>query len=134
LQEPTVLQAKRYGIYSCAASDTLRSAAWRIVDEYISALVVLDEAGRLAGVITRTDLLRARQEHESWATKTVGEFMSANVVTVPVDARLPQVRQLMTEHRIHRVVVVDDDKKPVAVISTADLVYHMTKMVPRPQS
>ena len=38
--------------------DTLLSAALRMLNEKIGALPVVDEAGRLVGIITETDLLK----------------------------------------------------------------------------
>ena len=55
----TVLDAKRLGIYSCRTDDTLEEVARRIAEEDISGMVVVDDQGYLAGVITRIDLLRA---------------------------------------------------------------------------
>lgn len=132
--EPTVLQAKRFGILSCRPDESLGAVAWRMVDEYISALVVLAPDGSLAGVISRTDLLRARLDCADWPQEPVHAHMSTDVVTVHTNASLKETCRLMVTRHIHRVVVVDDAARPVAVISSADLVYHMTKLVPRPHS
>ena len=62
----TVLQAKRFGVFTCSKNDTLLEAAQRMVEEDISALVVVDENGFLNGIITRTDLLKAFVSLENW--------------------------------------------------------------------
>jgi CBS domain-containing protein len=126
----TVMQAKRLGVLTCAPDDTLAGAAQRMTGEDVSALVVVDEAGGLAGIISRTDLLRAWEKGGPWAGRTVGEYMSRNVVTVELDTTLGQVTDLLLEERIHRVVVVrreGDMVRPVGVVSAADVVYHMLK-------
>ncbi|MEW5986690.1 MAG: CBS domain-containing protein [Chloroflexota bacterium] len=126
----TVLQAKRFGIYSCTADTTLLDAARRMVEEDISALVVVDEEGYLAGIVSRTDMLRAYLAHDDWAEQPIHEHMTRQVVTVSVDEQLSTVANLLLERNIHRLVVVRQEEgkpRPVAVISDADLMYHMVR-------
>ena len=127
----TVLEAKRYGIFSCPEDATLLAVSRRLVEEDISCLVVVDGDGCLAGVISHTDLVRAAMEEEGWETRLAGAYMSRDVVTVDRDATLERVGRLLLEHCIHRVVVVRDGGQgrqvPVAVVASSDLVYHMVK-------
>jgi CBS domain-containing protein len=127
---PNVLQAKRYGVFTCQPETNLLEAARRMVDEDISALVVVDADGYLAGIFTRTDLLRAYRAAAALAAACVGDHMSRDVITVSGDDSLDQVADRLTSHHIHRVVVVRAEngrQRPVAVISDADLVYHLVK-------
>ena len=130
MNDPTVLQAKRYGILSCQPTDSLQSVAERMKAEQISTLVVTDEEGYLAGIITRTDLLRAGHESVNWGARFVSEFMKTKVITVLPSDRLSKVTQLLLENNIHRVVVVQKEEqklRPVAVVAAADLIYHMVQ-------
>jgi CBS domain-containing protein len=130
VQDLTVLQAKRYGVFSCHTRTTLLDAAQRMTDEDISALVVTDSEGYLVGIITRTDLVRAHQARADWASQTVEAYTSRPVVTVMPQHKLAQVAELLIEKQIHRVVVVQEEngrQRPVGVVSSADLVYHMAK-------
>jgi len=124
------MQAKRLGVFTCKADSSLLDAARKMADEDISALVVMDDEGSLAGIITRTDLLRAYAAHADWTKCHVGDFMNPNVITVGLSTPLSQVTQLLLDKQIHRVVVVRQEEarlRPVAVISAADLVYHMVR-------
>lgn len=47
------------GVYTAKPTDTLLSAALRLLNEKIGALPVVDEAGQLVGILTETDLLKA---------------------------------------------------------------------------
>jgi CBS domain-containing protein len=101
-----------------------------MANEDISTLVVTDDDGYLAGIITRTDLVHAHQAHADWAGQTVAAYMSRPVVTVTPQHKLSQVAELLIEKQIHRVVVVQEEngrQRPVGVVSSADLVYHMAK-------
>lgn len=126
----TVLEAKRYGIYSCYLNTPLLEATRKMVTEDISSLVVLDNQGYLSGIITRTDMVRAYLKNEDWDKLPVSDFMSAEVVTVDPKATLKEVASLLQEKHIHRVVVVrveDGKQRAVAVVSDSDLLYHMIK-------
>ena len=126
----TVLEAKRYGIFGCQKNQSLYEAALKMVEEDISALVVVDPDGFLAGIISRTDLMRALIESQDWQTKTVAEYMNVDVVTVSPQHTIGEVARLLLERQIHRVVVVRElqgQLRPISVISAADIVYHMTK-------
>jgi len=128
----TVLDAKRIGVLSCPIGTTLGDAARCMVREDISTLVVTDSDGCLAGIITRTDLLRALLTAQNWEARSVEEFMNPEVITVDPQTKLDQVAQIMLEKHIHRVVVIRDEdgkKSPISVVSSADLVYHMVKEI-----
>lgn len=101
-----------------------------MVSEDISALVVVDDEGYLAGIITRTDILRTYRQHEDWATQPVEKVMSRDVVTVTPTDKLGHVVDLLLDKTIHRVVAVKEEdgrKRPVMVISASDLVYYLVK-------
>jgi CBS domain-containing protein len=128
--DQTVLEAKRYGVYHCDRCQTLGDAALRMSEEDVSALVISDKEGYLAGVISRTDLLRALLEHENWQDQSIQEYMNADVITVSPQITLQEVARLLLDRHIHRVVVVQDEagkKRPISVVSAADIVYHMAK-------
>lgn len=125
-----VIQAKRYGTYRCKPDDTLAAAAAQMTTRNISALIVVDEEGLLEGILTRTDLVRACYERDDWAVQPVRDYMSRHVVTVPPDAPLTHVMALLLERHIHRVVVAERSgvrQRPIAVLSAADIVYHMVQ-------
>ena len=130
MPETTVMQAKRYGVYTCGLNTTLLAAAHRMTDEDISALVVVDDNGYLAGIITRTDLVRGYRQFADWQARPVAQFMNPDVVTVPLQATLNEVADLLLEKHIHRVIVVryeGEKHRPIAVVSIADLIYHIAR-------
>ncbi|MFN2198546.1 MAG: cyclic nucleotide-binding/CBS domain-containing protein [Anaerolineales bacterium] len=129
-QGRTVLEAKRYGIYSCYQNTPLIEASRKLVSEDISSLVVLDDQGYLTGIITRTDLVRAYLENEDWENLPVGDYMSEDVITVYPKATLLEVANLLQQKHIHRVVVIreeDGNPRAISVISDTDILYHMVK-------
>ncbi|MCZ7551123.1 MAG: hypothetical protein B6D39_02800 [Anaerolineae bacterium UTCFX2] len=128
--EQTVLEAKRYGVVSCDPQASLLLAAQRMVEEDISALVVVGSDGSLQGLISRTDLMRALIDDQNWQNRSVAEYMNPDVVTVSEDASIQEVANILLDRQIHRVVVVKkypEQNLPISVVSAADIVYHMTR-------
>jgi CBS domain-containing protein len=84
----------------------------------------------LNGIITRTDLLKAFVSLEDWEQHKVSGQMNPEVVTVTPQTDLMRVAEILLEKQIHRVVAVREEggkKRPISVISAADIVYHMAK-------
>jgi CBS domain-containing protein len=126
----TVMQSKRFGVWTISRDTNLRAVAREMVDRNISGLVVVDEEGYLEGLITRTDLVRAAHDGRDWMHKSASDYMVRNVVTVRLQDTLERVMDLLIEHHVHRVVAVESDNgrlRPIAVLSAADVVYHMAQ-------
>jgi CBS domain-containing protein len=116
-EEPIVVRA-----------DAPLSEAAHLMDEYdISGLPVIAEAGDLLGVISETDLVRARATEWLWANWTglhVRHLMSSPALTIHASAPVAAAAIQMERDHVHRLVVVSDDDPimPIGVISTSDLV------------
>lgn len=130
----TVLQAKRYGVFTCQLTDTLGTAAQEMFQRDVSALVVVDDDGLLAGIITRTDLMRAGAIEPEWAAQPVSSAMTADVVTISLRETLGVVTEMLLQEHIHRVVAVEEEaggQRPVTVLSAADIIFHMAQQARR---
>ena len=94
----------------------------------VSGLPVVDGAGRLVGVLSRTDLLldsgpTLKQLVRGRASGLrVGELMSSPALTVGLSATLIEAARIMHAERVHRLVVVNDDDVPIGVLSATDYV------------
>jgi CIC family chloride channel protein len=82
------------------------------------ALLILDEAGKLAGIITRGDLLRALAQDASGAMSVLEVGSSRLIVTYP-DELISEAASKMLRYDIGRLPVVDraDPGKPVGYLS-----------------
>jgi CBS domain-containing protein len=109
----------------------------------ISGLPVVD-AGKVVGIVTEGDLLRrseirTERKRPRWIQfllgpsrladdyvrshgRKVAEVMSTEVVTVPAEASLDEVIQLMERHRIKRLPVIRDEQL-VGLVSRANLLH-----------
>jgi CBS domain-containing protein len=101
--------------------------AVRVLEENdISGMPVIDREGVLVGVISQTDIVRARAVGhlwERWPGLRVRHLMHSPALTADRAMSLEDAAQVMERAHVHRLVVVDDDQMtPVGVISTTDLV------------
>jgi len=86
----------------------------------IRHLPVLD-GGRLVGVLSDRDLLRADALAPGPAQITCGEVMTPAPVTCLPDASIGRVAELMLEHKIDSVPVVSLDGRLVGLVTSTDL-------------
>jgi CBS domain-containing protein len=131
-------------VISVEAGQTVASAIEIMLSRRISGLPVVDEAGRLTGMITEGDFLHRSElgtqrkrprwleiftssgkladEYTQSRARKVGEIMTTDPVTAPEDSPLEDIVALMEKHHIKRVPIVRAGK-PVGIISRSDLLH-----------
>ena len=125
LGERTVGEVMRLGVVTCAPDTPLREVA-RLMGAYhihcvvVSALSEDVHGTRLVwGVVSDLDLARALASGEE---ATAGQVAATEPVTASPFDTLADVAQVMTEHEIAHLVVIDgEDAEPMGMISTLDL-------------
>lgn len=73
-----------------------------------------------------------QQVTENLPRGTVRRFMTADVVTAGPQTPLPELARMMIDAHIHRVIVVDEERKPAGVVSSTDLLAAMAYAGDRP--
>ena len=129
-------------ILSVGPDAAIAEAIRLMLDNRISGLPVLDETGRLVGILTEGDLLRRgetgterhrprwleilmgpgrlAEEYVRTHGRRIAEVMTRDPVSVSPDTPLQEIVALMERHRIKRVPVLDGDVA-VGILSRADL-------------
>jgi len=123
---------------------SLRSAAHLLSQNRVSGAPVVDARGRCAGVLSSTDFVRfmkneeqARHPHlQSWPAvysawqvvdsdafpvDKVSTFMTPDPVTTNSATSIGKLAQQMLDAHIHRIVVVDEEQRPIGIVSSTDI-------------
>lgn len=92
--------------------------AWQLMSEYhISGVPITTTAGDLVGILTNRDL-----RFEIDPTRRISEVMThETLVTVPVGTTLEQAKKVLHQHRIEKVLVVDEKGKLSGLITVKDI-------------
>lgn len=128
-------------IISVKKGQTLKEAAEIFLDNQISGAPVVDEKGRLIGVLSEKDIFKAIypnyedfyldtglrvdlekvDDHLAKAESTkVEEAMTNNVISVTPDTPVTKVGAMMMAQNIHRVIVIDNNK-PAGIVTRRDI-------------
>jgi CBS domain-containing protein len=116
-----------------ARADAPLSDAVKLMERHhVHGLPVVDGAGSLVGVLSQTDLQRARATEflwANWAGLAVRHLMSSPALTIHRSTPLADAARKMERHHVHRLVVVadEDESLPIGVLSTTDLVRAMAE-------
>lgn len=112
------------------SADAPLAEAARVLEQYhVHGLPVVDDRGSLVGVVSQTDMLRARTTQdlwERWPGLRVRHLMTTPAMTIAASADVGEAAAVMERERVHRLVVVGpDERTPIGVLSTTDLVRAM---------
>lgn len=128
----------------------LKEAIQILVKHRISGLPVVDDTGKLVGIISESDLMwqetgvnppayimildsviylenPARYERDLHKAlgQTVGEVMSDQPVTISPDKTLPEAAKIMHDRNIRRLPVIDASGHAIGIITRGDIIREM---------
>lgn len=87
------------------------------------AVMLVDEAGKLTGLFTDSDLARLFERHdEASLDLPIHERMMAEPTTITAGEKMSAAVELLAQRKISELPVVDDQGKPVGMIDVTDIV------------
>ena len=132
---------------------TVREVARILLEKRISAVPVVDNIGKLVGMITEGDLMRraeagTERPYSWWVHFLAGDatvaadyvkshaarvedVMTSDVVTATPEMPLHEIASLFEEHRIKRVPIVNEDGNLVGIVSRANLIQVVASARPK---
>jgi len=112
------------GLHVCKPEADLQSVAALMVKHDCGAIPVVGEGAksRPLGIVTDRDIVaRSVAKGEDPRRLYAGDAMTTNPVTVRRDEDLDRAMQLMAEHQVRRLLVVDESENLAGVLSLADI-------------
>ena len=124
---------------TCVSTSTpLKMIVRLLAQDRVSAVPVLDQDGRLVGVVSEADLMakvqyqgqarpdaradrRERQRHAKADGNTAGELMSSPAIAIFPDLSVVEAARIMHREQIKRLPVVDADGRVTGVLSRSDV-------------
>lgn len=117
-----ILSNKGHMIYSLPDSAILRDAIGLLNDKNIGVVLIIDDAGKLAGILSERDIIRRSLMQESgFRDEPVTKSMTANVLTIASTATVDEVMEIMSNSKIRHMPVLDGDEI-TGLISIGDIV------------
>jgi CBS domain-containing protein len=90
----------------------------------------VEDDGQVVGIVTKFDILKCfafspsqmLPRYRDLMRRKVGDVMTPEFVYVSPDTRLTRVLQIMVEHRIRSIIVLDGTQKLVGIIAREDVI------------
>lgn len=122
----------------------LAAAARMLRSQQVSGAPVIDHEGRCVGVLSTTDFMRFAEEAcrtgrlpcrtfdalglewemyepDDLSNNEIRQYMTSDPVTVSPETGIVRMAQMMLDGHIHRLIVVDAERRPIGIVSTTDL-------------
>lgn len=111
------------GLIGPAMPDSSVAAANALMIEgHVGALAVVEDDGRIAGILSERDIARGIHQHGATVLDMgVGEIMVRDVISCAPDSDVGDATALMIQHGFRHLPIVQDDR-PLTVISMRDIV------------
>jgi len=103
------------------AEDTGDKLAGAITEGGFGSVPILAGDGKVLGIVTEFDLLKAIKEGKELWKVTAGEIMTKGAISVTQDTLAMEIIQLLQSKHLIRVAVVDAEGKLVGVVSRRDI-------------
>lgn len=118
----SVLRQKGNTIVSVLPSTPLMELVSTIASRRIGAVLVLDEAGTLAGIVSERDVVKALASQGTGVhTLHAGDIMTRTVTTVTPSTTINEAMELMDRGYFRHLPVLEDSRL-IGIISVRDVV------------
>ncbi len=118
----TLLEAGNGHLTTVGPDVKIETVAARLHEKNIGAMPVVDDAGKLLGIISERDVVAAIARRGAAAlSQAVRETMTSNVFVARADDSVPDVMKVMSARRIRHLPVMEGERV-MGMISIRDLI------------
>jgi CBS domain-containing protein len=126
-----ILAGKGRDVVSIEPNATLASAVALLAEKRIGAALILGAAGRVVGILSERDIVRALAERGAAALdQPVSQTMTRKVSTCTQNETISSIMERMTEGKFRHMPVVEQGQL-VGIVSIGDVVKHRLQEMER---
>jgi CBS domain-containing protein len=124
-----ILSAKGHDVVTAKSTDTVQSVAQLLATKRIGAVIILNSAGKIEGIVSERDIVRViAADGASALDLKVNAVMTSKVKTCTETDSETELMALMTANRIRHLPVVSNGKL-LGMISIGDVVKHRIEAI-----
>jgi CBS domain-containing protein len=109
-------------VLTVAPEDTLGEAAAKMTERGVGAVVVSD-FGRMIGILSERDIMRAVADRTHSSEARVREWMTADPITATRETTAEEAGRTMLEHGFRHLPVVENERA-IGIVSLRDVAEH----------
>ena len=128
---PSLADVMRAEVIEVAPEDTLGEVAERMSAVNVGAVVVKDY-GRLIGILTERDMLKAMAARVHTSEARVRQWMTEDPLTATAEMDVEEAAQVMLEHNFRHLPVLDDSGQVIGLVSLRRVVAATTAAARNP--
>jgi CBS domain-containing protein len=113
-------------VVTVTESQSLVDAGAVMTDADIKSAIVSDAEDRPIGILTSTDFVDLAADGDTPAESSVGTYMTDDIVTATPDTPVREAANLMVEHNISHLPVVQDDDRLTGMVTTTDVAAYVS--------
>jgi len=121
------------GLVVAESSQTVISAFKLLASNLVSAVPIVDSKGTIAGTLSVSDLKQIKDDL-SPLLLSVGQYKAKQETILDIvctmDTTLRSVIEMLASTGVHRVWVVDENRKPISVISITNVCEFLSRFCP----
>jgi len=102
---------------TCRESEEVQAIAERIVTRSVNHIIVVDDQGKLNGIVTSWDITRALAQGK----KALADIVTRRVITAKLDEPLETASKRMAQHNISALPVIDNERKVLGIVTSEDV-------------
>ena len=109
--------------------DSIEEMAKIMYDNLIGSVIIVDEEGKLEGIVTERDIIYAVAKDKVGKGLPVYMIMTENPITTTSDTPVMEAVITMRESNIRHLPVIDRERRPVGMLSLRDVLDAVTTLM-----
>lgn len=101
---------------------TVMEVATRIVLGVVNGMPIINNDGKVIGIITTIDLLRAIKSGKDLKITTANEIMTVNPLVINQDTEVDKIIDIMDKNNISMLPVIENDGRIIGICSRSDII------------